>query len=82
MTDPVKRLEEMDRVGHRRSEVLSCPHQRDFVPPERQGTSHASRKRCVRRSVRQHPQRFKGFASIPMDDPDAALRESSARSTC
>ncbi len=22
-----------------------------------------------------HPTRFKGFASIPMDDPDAALRE-------
>jgi 2,3-dihydroxybenzoate decarboxylase len=23
----------------------------------------------------RHPKRFKGFASIPMDDPDAALRE-------
>src|SRR5204863_5281940 len=23
----------------------------------------------------QHPARFKGFASIPMDDPDAALKE-------
>jgi aminocarboxymuconate-semialdehyde decarboxylase len=75
MTDPARRIEDMDRVGID-VEVLSLSTPNVyFAPPERQ----AEVARLVNDSyadlAARHPKRFKGFASIPMDDPDAALRE-------
>ncbi len=75
MTDPDKRLEDMDRVGID-TEVLSLSTPNVFFAP----AEHQSRvARLVNDAyaelIAKHPRRFKGFASIPMDDPDAALDE-------
>lgn len=75
MTDPTKRLEDMDRVGID-VEVVSLSTPNVFF-------ADASRQPDVARMVNdgyadlvaRHPKRFKGFASIPMDAPDAALAE-------
>ena len=75
MTDPQKRLEDMDRVGID-VEVLSLSTPNVFF-------TNASKQPAVARMVNdayaelisRHPDRFKGFASVPMDDPDAALIE-------
>lgn len=75
MTDPTKRLEDMDRVGID-VEVVSLSTPNVFF-------ADASRQPDVARMVNdgyadlvaRHPKRFKGFASIPMDSPDAALAE-------
>jgi len=75
MTDPDRRLEEMDRVGID-VEVLSLSTPNVFF-------ADASRQSDVARMVNdayaelaaRHPKRFKGFASIPMDAPEAALAE-------
>jgi len=75
MTDPDKRLADMDRVGID-VEVLSLSTPNVFF-------AEADRQAAVAREVNdayadliaRHPQRFKAFASIPMDDPDAALKE-------
>ena len=75
MTDVSKRLEDMDRVGID-VEVVSLSTPNVFF-------AEASRQPEIARMVNdayaelmtQHPARFKGFASIPMDDPDAALSE-------
>lgn len=75
MTDPARRLEDMDRVGID-VEVISLSTPNVFF-------ADASRQPGVARMVNDayaeliavHPKRFKGFASIPMDAPDAALTE-------
>jgi aminocarboxymuconate-semialdehyde decarboxylase len=75
MTDPDRRLEDMDRVGID-VEVLSLSTPNVFF-------AEASEQPEVARMVNDayaelaalHPRRFKGFASIPMDAPDAALAE-------
>jgi aminocarboxymuconate-semialdehyde decarboxylase len=75
MTDPAKRLEDMDRVGID-VEVLSLSTPNVFFADE-------SRQPQVARAVNDayaelislHPDRFKGFASIPMDAPEAAIAE-------
>jgi aminocarboxymuconate-semialdehyde decarboxylase len=75
MTDPAKRLEDMDRVGID-VEVLSLSTPNVyFAPPERQGEVARLANDGYAELIAKHPKRFKGFASIPMDDPDAALRE-------
>src|SRR5215467_14404703 len=75
MTDPAKRLEDMDRVGID-VEVLSLSTPNVyFAPPERQAEVARLANDAYAELVAKHPARFKGFASIPMDDPDAALRE-------
>ena len=75
MTDPQLRLEDMDRVGVDVQVVsLSTPnlfftdanHQPDLA--RRFNDAYAA-------LIAAHPTRFKGFASIPMDAPDAALKE-------
>jgi len=75
MTDPALRIEDMDRVGID-VEVLSLSTPNVyFAPPERQAeVAHLVNDAYAELAAR-HPKRFKGFASIPMDDPDAALRE-------
>jgi len=75
MTDVSKRLEDMDRVGID-VEVVSLSTPNVFF-------ADASHQPEIARMVNDayaelsatHPARFKGFASIPMDDADAALRE-------
>jgi aminocarboxymuconate-semialdehyde decarboxylase len=75
MTDVSKRLEDMDRVGIDVEVVsLSTPnvffadasHQPEIARLVNDGYAQL---------IAQHPTRFKGFASIPMDDSDAALKE-------
>ena len=75
MTDPALRIAEMDRVGID-VEVLSLSTPNVyFAPPERQAEVARLVNDAYAELAARHPQRFKGFASIPMDDPDAALRE-------
>lgn len=75
MTDPAKRLEDMDRVGID-VEVLSLSTPNVyFAPPDRQAEVARLANDAYAELMAKHPTRFEGFASIPMDDPDAALRE-------
>lgn len=75
MTDAARRLEDMDRVGID-VEVLSLSTPNVyFAPPERQAEVARLANDAYAELIAKHPSRFKGFASIPMDDPDAALRE-------
>jgi len=75
MTDPARRIEDMDRVGID-VEVLSLSTPNVyFAPPERQAEVARLVNDAYADLAARHPTRFKGFASIPMDDPDAALRE-------
>jgi aminocarboxymuconate-semialdehyde decarboxylase len=75
MTDVGKRLEDMDRVGID-VEVISLSTPNVFF-------ADAARQAEIARQVNdayadlaaRHPRRFRTFASIPMDAPDAALRE-------
>ncbi len=75
MTDPAQRLTDMDRVGID-VEVLSVSTPNVFFA---EGPGQVEVARIVNDAyaelIAQHPSRFKGFASIPMDAPDAALRE-------
>ncbi|HEU4870279.1 MAG TPA: amidohydrolase family protein [Pyrinomonadaceae bacterium] len=75
MTDVSKRLEDMDRVGID-VEVISLSTPNVFFT----GAAHQPAvAKMINDSyaelIAQHPARFKGFASIPMDAPDAALNE-------
>jgi aminocarboxymuconate-semialdehyde decarboxylase len=75
MTDVSRRLEDMDRVGIDVEVVsLSTPNvffaEAHHQPEIARMVNDAYAELCA-----QHPTRFKGFASIPMDDADAALRE-------
>jgi aminocarboxymuconate-semialdehyde decarboxylase len=75
MTDVGKRLEDMDRVGIDVEVIsLSTPNV-FFADAEHQPEIARIVNDAYAELVAQHPMRFKGFASIPMDDPDAALRE-------
>jgi aminocarboxymuconate-semialdehyde decarboxylase len=75
MTDPAARIEAMDRVGID-VEVLSLSTPNVFF-------AQAKDQPAVARMVNdayselmaKYPKRFRGFASIPMDAPDAALEE-------
>ena len=75
MTDPDLRLADMDRAGIDVA-VLSLSTPNVFFA---EGAAQAPVARMVNdhyaELIARHPDRFKGFASIPMDDPDAALRE-------
>ena len=75
MTDPAKRLADMDRVGID-VEVISLSTPNVFFV---EGPGQAAIAREVNDAyaelIARYPARFKGFASIPMDDPDAALEE-------
>jgi aminocarboxymuconate-semialdehyde decarboxylase len=75
MSDPERRLSDMDRVGID-VEVISLSTPNIFFGDERRQPEVA---RIVNDAyaelIARHPSRFKGFASIPMDVPDAALAE-------
>ena len=75
MTDVVKRLEDMDRVGIAVEVVsLSTPNV-FFTNADHQPAVARMINNSYAELVAKHPTRFKGFASIPMDAPDAALNE-------
>lgn len=75
MTDPAKRLEDMDRVGID-VEVISLSTPNIFFADEnRQPEVARILNDAYAELIARHPNRFKGFASIPMDSPDAALSE-------
>ena len=75
MTDPARRLEDMDRVGID-VEVISLSTPNIFFAD---GSHQPEAARIINDSyaelIARHPERFKGFASIPMDSPDDALSE-------
>ena len=75
MSDPNKRLEDMDRVGID-VEVISLSTPNIFFADEtRQREVARTLNDAYAELIAKHPTRFKGFASIPMDAPDAALDE-------
>src|SRR5256712_5853802 len=75
MTDVTKRLEDMDRVGIDVEVVsLSTPNV-FFADSNRQPEIARIVNDAYAELIAKHPNRFKGFASIPMDDPDAAVKE-------
>jgi aminocarboxymuconate-semialdehyde decarboxylase len=75
MTDSAKRLEDMDRVGID-TEVISLSTPNIFFADEGRQPEVA---RIINDSyaelIARHPERFKGFASIPMDAPDESISE-------
>lgn len=75
MTDLVKRLEDMDRVGIDVAVLsLSTPNVY-FAEPKHQPDVARMVNDAYAEAIAQHPSRLKGFASLPMDDADAAVRE-------
>jgi aminocarboxymuconate-semialdehyde decarboxylase len=75
MTDVSKRIEDMDRVGIDVEVVsLSTPNV-FFTTAEHQPAVAKMVNDSYAGLIAAHPKRFKGFASIPMDAPDAALIE-------
>jgi len=75
MSDPNKRLEDMDRVGID-VEVISLSTPNIFFADEtRQPEVARTLNDAYAELISKHPTRFKGFASIPMDAPAAALDE-------
>ena len=75
MTDVSKRIEDMDRVGIDVEVVsLSTPNV-FFTSGEHQPHVARMMNDAYAELIAKHPKRFKGFASIPMDNPDAALTE-------
>jgi len=75
MTDVSKRIEDMDRVGIDVEVVsLSTPNV-FFTDGEHQPAVARMINDSYAELIAQHPKRFKGFASIPMDAPDEALKE-------
>ena len=75
MTDVSKRIEDMDRVGIDVEVVsLSTPNV-FFTTAEHQPRVARMINDSYAELIVKHPKRFKGFASIPMDAPDAAVSE-------
>lgn len=75
MTDVGKRIEDMDRVGIDVEVVsLSTPNV-FFADAKHQPDVARLMNDAYADLISSHPNRFKGFASIPMDAPDAALEE-------
>ncbi len=75
MTDPARRVEDMDRVGID-VEVVSLSTPNVFFA-DAAGQPEIARmvNDAYAELAASHPGRFRGFASIPMDAPDAALAE-------
>jgi aminocarboxymuconate-semialdehyde decarboxylase len=75
MTDVSKRLEDMDRTGIDVEVVsLSTPNV-FFTEAQHQPEVARMINDSYAELISRHPNRFKGFASIPMDAPDEALVE-------
>ena len=75
MTDPKLRIEAMDRVGVDVQVVSVSTPNVYFTDAEHQPAVAARLNDKYAELIAAYPTRFKGFASIPMANPDAALRE-------
>jgi len=75
MTDVARRLEDMDRVGIDVEVVSISTPNVFFAEGDRQADVARRLNDAYAELIARHPERFKGFASIPMDDADAALDE-------
>jgi aminocarboxymuconate-semialdehyde decarboxylase len=75
MTNVAKRIEDMDRVGIDIEVVsLSTPNV-FFTDAKHQPDVARMMNDAYAELISSHPTRFKGFASIPMDASEAALKE-------
>jgi aminocarboxymuconate-semialdehyde decarboxylase len=75
MTDVAKRIEDMNRVGIDVEVIsLSTPNV-FFADAQHQPEIARMVNNAYSELIANHPARFKGFASIPMDDREAALQE-------
>ena len=75
MTDVSKRIEDMDRAGIDVEVVsLSTPNV-FFADAKHQPAVARMMNDAYADLIARHPKRFKGFASIPMDAPEEALKE-------
>ena len=75
MTDAALRLTDMDRAGIDVAILsLSTPNVFFAEGPAQIPVAQMVNDKYAE-LIAAHPARFKGFASIPMDDPDASLRE-------
>src|SRR5437870_3799164 len=75
MTDVALRIEDMDRVGIDVEVIsLSTPNV-FFADAQHQPEIARIVNDAYAELIVKHPTRFKAFASIPMDEPDAALNE-------
>jgi aminocarboxymuconate-semialdehyde decarboxylase len=75
MTDLSARLAAMDAAGIDVAVLsLSTPNV-FFLPADQQAGLARRMNDAYAEAVAAHPDRIKGFASVPMDDPDAALTE-------
>ncbi|MGH8628113.1 MAG: amidohydrolase family protein [Gammaproteobacteria bacterium] len=75
MTDVARRIEDMDRVGID-VEVVSLSSPNIFFADEKYQPEIARRVNdSYGELIAKHPNRFKGFASIPMDASETALKE-------
>src|SRR4029079_1732130 len=75
MTDPAKRLQDMDRVGIDVAVISPLNPNIFFADETRQPEIARIINDSYAELIARHPARFKGFASIPMDSPDAAISE-------
>lgn len=70
------RLQEMDRFGIERAIVsLAAPCIQDEVDAARATRRAAEANDALAAIVRKHPDRYSGFAALPMQDPRAAAAE-------
>ncbi len=75
MTDIGKRMEDMDRVGIDVAVLsLSTPNVYFAAPADQLAVARLVND-AYAEEIARRPDRLKGFASLPMDDPDAAVRE-------
>lgn len=75
MTDVGKRIADMDRVGIDVAVLsLSTPNVYFAAPAEQPEVARMVND-AYAEEIAKRPDRLMGFASIPMDDPDAAVRE-------
>jgi len=75
MTDLSARLDAMDAAGIDVAVLsLSTPNV-FFLPAERQAALARVMNDAYAQAMADHPDRILAFASVPMDDPDAALAE-------
>lgn len=75
MTDPAQRLADMDRAGIDVAVLSVSTPNVFFAGPKDQPRIARMVNDAYAELIRAHPERFKAFASIPMDDPDAAIAE-------
>lgn len=75
MTSPQGRLRDMERLGIDRQIVSVTIPNVYFGPPARRRDLARMANDGLAELTRQFPQRFAALASVPLDDPEAAMRE-------